>query len=87
MRNKIIIFIAIAINTYGANFDKGVSILEEIVKLLAGSIFQAVMTLVLVGCGYMYVFGKGQESKGILIQVMIGAVLVLGASGLGSLFV
>jgi type IV secretory pathway VirB2 component (pilin) len=70
-----------------AGVDKATRILNSIIDIFTGTLLQSISALAFIGAGIMYITGKGQQAKDKLIDIMIGSIIVLAASGLTSLFV
>ena len=70
-----------------AGVDKATKMLESIIGIFTGTLLQGILALAIIGAGFMYVTGKGQQAKEQLIQVMVGSAIILMASGITKLIV
>jgi type IV secretory pathway VirB2 component (pilin) len=81
----IIVSILLIDNVFGGELDAGITVLNKLRDLLTGDLFQAIISLVFIFSGYMYITGKGQQAKENLTMVMIGSIIILGASAFAEL--
>jgi type IV secretory pathway VirB2 component (pilin) len=70
-----------------AGTDKATKMLESIIGIFTGVFLQGILALAIMGGGLLYVFGKGQEGRERLIQVIVGSAIILMASGITELIV
>ncbi len=70
---------------FGAGVQSGVKIMQDVIDILTGDIFKVILTVIIIVVGYMYLTNKGQQSKEWLMNILIGAIIILSASGLASM--
>ncbi len=86
MRKINFMIILLSSYVFGApGVGKGVDIMNKVVTILTGSLFKAILTVIIVVVGYMYLTNKGQQSKEWLMNILVGAIIILSASGLASM--
>jgi type IV secretory pathway VirB2 component (pilin) len=86
---KTILIITItALSLFGANMpSQATKPLEELISMLTGTIFGLSITIGIIICGYMYIFGNQDKAKAWAINIFVGAIFVLIAGTIASFFV
>ena len=87
---KVIILFLLPVYIFAATKidpTKTIGVMQSLIDFLTGGLFQIIVTLVIIIAGYMYLANKGQVAKETLLNVIIGATLVLTASAIGAAFV
>jgi type IV secretory pathway VirB2 component (pilin) len=60
--------------------------LENLISMLTGTIFGLSITIGIIVCGYMYIFGNQDKAKVWAINIFVGAIFILIAGTIASFF-
>ncbi|WP_424686540.1 MAG: TrbC/VirB2 family protein [Halarcobacter ebronensis] len=63
---------------------KTTGVLDSIAEVLTSKILVGFLTIVLIVVGYMYLFNKGNVAKEWLLGILVGAGIILSASGIAA---
>ncbi|MGP1561317.1 MAG: TrbC/VirB2 family protein [Helicobacteraceae bacterium] len=88
MKSKLL-FLTLALQAFAAgslDFSKQVGILDNLSQALI-PLIAAIVSLVIIIAGYLYITGKGNVGKETLINVVIGSIVIGVASTLAALFI
>lgn len=85
---KLIVIIQLTLlNVFAAgkiDVTKTTGVLESIAEVLTSKILVGFLTIVLIVVGYMYLFNKGNVAKEWLLGILVGAGIILSASGIAA---